>query len=119
MKNEDTDDILGKTIDSVYLSSDKENFIIRFSDGFEAKFATMADCCSRSWIEEFEVYITELKGSLLVDVKDSDTVKHEYHPEHDCLQVYRTIFSTDRGDIVLEYRNSSNGYYGGWLMRVY
>lgn len=30
--------------------------------------------------------------------------------EHECLQVYQTHFKTAKGDIVLEYRNSSNGY---------
>jgi hypothetical protein len=31
-------------------------------------------------------------------------------------KVYNTRFRTDRGDIVLEYRNSSNGDFGGELV---
>jgi hypothetical protein len=33
----------------------------------------------------------------------------------DCIRVYQTSFATPKGEIVVEYRNSSNGYYGGWL----
>jgi hypothetical protein len=37
------------------------------------------------------------------------------HPEHDCLQVYGLKVTTNKGEIVIDYRNSSNGYYGGNL----
>jgi hypothetical protein len=42
-----------------------------------------------------------------VDVPDAD---------HECLTVYQTHFRTERGDVTLEFRNSSNGYYGGYLI---
>ncbi len=40
---------------------------------------------------------------------------HENNPEFECLQIYKTTLKTDKGDCDVEYRNSSNGYYGGSL----
>ncbi len=33
--------------------------------------------------------------------------------EYDCLQFYGYKITTDKGDATIEFRNSSNGYYGG------
>jgi len=39
----------------------------------------------------------------------------ENHEEDECLQVYGLKICTDKGEIVIDYRNSSNGDYGGNL----
>lgn len=44
-----------------------------------------------------------------------DSICGESLNEGDYIKVYRTTIVTDRGFIDIEYRNSSNGYYGGWL----
>src|SRR3990167_8080426 len=58
-------------------------------------------------------------GSTVIFMEDSDAISSD-HPEHDgkCpehIEVYNTKISTFGGIIVIEYRNSSNGFYGGWL----
>jgi hypothetical protein len=120
----------GRRIASIGLSDDREILTFRFMDGHEQSFGVEGDCCSRSWIEhleapddvigaEFTEYVSG--GSVEDDDKYNPIIpgKLGYHGqpdrEHECLKVYQDTFRTSRGDIVLEYRNSSNGYYGGWL----
>jgi len=74
-----------------------------------------ADCCSYTWVEHIELPALGFPATVIaiadLDLPGSDN----NHPEHDCLQVYGLKITTDRGDIIIDYRNSSNGYYGGSL----
>jgi hypothetical protein len=119
--------MVGRKIESVTLDKDKDLITFRFQDGHEQSFGVEGDCCSHSWIEHLERPLG-LEGATLtghesggtVDATDDDKENpkqegSEYRT-HECLQVYQDVFHTDRGDIVLEYRNSSNGYYGGSLV---
>jgi hypothetical protein len=62
-------------------------------------------------------------GATLLAVAESDPVDDVCIKDHgdcansDVLSVYQTTFRTNRGDIRVEYRNDSNGYYGGYLQR--
>lgn len=107
--------MIGKKLKSAELSADKQRITFRFQDGFARSFGVDGDCCSSSWIEHFETP-GRLDGAELLGVEDSASVQIDNHPEHDCLQVYWTKFNTSVGSIVLEFRNSSNGYYGGYLI---
>lgn len=116
-----TKDIVGKVIVSVTLTPEKEFITFKFTDGSSRKFGVEGDCCSHSWIEHLEMP-NDVAGATILDVTDSgivhpDTENQAFLKEHkhDCLQVYNTVFKTDRGEIILEYRNDSNGYYGGYL----
>ena len=83
-----------------------EKFVIALADG---------DCCSHTWIEHIELpasgFPAQVSSIEDIELPGSDN----NHPEHDCLQVYGLKISTDKGDIVIDFRNSSNGYYGGSL----
>lgn len=115
--------MLGKKIAGVKVSSDQSTIIFTFQDGFSRSFGVAGDCCSYSWIEHLEMP-TSVEGATLTGAYDSAPITQD-HSEHDeekstdpHIQVYNTVFTTDRGEIVLEYRNSSNGYYGGYLVDV-
>lgn len=105
--------IVGQRVTAVDLSPDREHLTLRFVGGGHIRLYTEGDCCSRSWVEHLEVP-AGLDGATLLRIEDSDGIEVE-HPDHECLKVYNTRFVTDRGAIVVEFRNSSNGYYGGWL----
>ena len=107
--------LLNRKIVEVRNLNDGMAFEIEFEDGIQ-RFEVYADCCSSSWIEHLDVP-SNVKGSTLLSI-DEQTISNDSHPEYDCLQVYETRFRTNKGDIVLEYRNSSNGYYGGSLVMV-
>jgi hypothetical protein len=110
-------DMADKPLASVAVSVDKEFLAFTFQDGSTAVFSAEGDCCSHSWIEHLTVP-DDVAGCVIEAIEDSDSSRDDDDPEHDCLQVYHTKFRTRAGDIVVEYRNSSNGYYGGYLSRV-
>ena len=100
-----------------------DELVFEFADGKTMRLETEADCCSSTWIEHLTVP-DDIDGATLVGIEDcgewgeaKQTIKD--HPEHDCLQIYETRFRTTRGDVVCEYRNASNGYYGGDLRPVW
>ncbi len=84
------------------------------------------ECCSHSWIEHLEIP-NDIRGGVISRVVDGDYVPTSLEekveaalvePEeanYESIAVYQTNFYTNRGTISLEYRNSSNGYYGGSL----
>ena len=121
------ENMLNKPLEIVKLSDDKERITFKFKDGFERAFYVAGDCCSHSWIEHLEMP-DSVDGAVILSVGESDGVPWDGHEckkkkddkwsnecGHDHLQVYNTRFRTNKGDIVLEYRNDSNGYYGGSL----
>ena len=89
-------------------------FTIEFEDGSE-HFYVEGDCCSHSWIEHFSVP-NDLEGATILEVTELHLGAEDNVDGHEYLQSYETCFRTNRGDITLEYRNSSNGYYGGYLV---
>lgn len=117
--------LIGKTIASVGLTDDRSKFRIVFDEGTLRCYAVEGDCCSHSWIEHLETP-DDLAGAVLLLVVNTDVVTSD-HTAHDKenggdgngISVYNTRFRTNRGDIVLEFRNSSpNIYYGGNLLEV-
>lgn len=124
---------IGKTIKSVTFdegderklrwSDDPDAITIEFED--ETWVGTpYGDCCSSTWIEHVTVP-RDIEGALITGIKeasieelDSSDPRYKmiasedgYPPE--CIRIYWTAIQTTKGEIILEYRNSSNGYYGG------
>jgi hypothetical protein len=127
------DDVIGKTVDSVELLGDKDRILLRFQDGSDRSYGVEGDCCSTSWIEHLEMP-PDVRGAVILSVDDGGEVEPwdghvcvetQYDKDykvrkegcgHESLAVYNTRFHTNKGDIVMEYRNDSNGYYGGYLV---
>ena len=122
------DDMLNKPLKSVELRNNKEKITFSFVDGSERSFRADGDCCSLSWIEHLELP-PNLEGAIITSVEESGGIPWDNHeckepPEgeyqkpcgHDCLSVYNILFFTNKGTITLEFRNDSNGYYGGYLI---
>lgn len=118
---------------AVVIDDEKEHVTFKFDGAPDVVFRVEGDCCSSSWIEHLDVP-PDCIGEKLVSVEDGDGVPwdgHECVPkkadedgyaygnecDHDHLKVYNTKFVTAKGTVVLEYRNDSNGYYGGYLVR--
>lgn len=114
------DNMLNRKLASVVLDKSRDVITFLFQDGFERRFSVEGDCCSHSWIEHLEMP-GDIVGATLLSVEDGGLITQD-HDEHDDehddgeISVYNTSFKTDRGEIILEYRNSSSGYYGGYLV---
>lgn len=104
----------GKTILDIKIADDKEAIKFITNEG-DVIARCDADCCSYTWVEEIELPAGGFPAQVL-KAEDLDLNKpDESNDEHECLAFYGFKISTDKGDIIIDYRNSSNGYYGGNL----
>lgn len=107
----DMNELVGKTIQAVYPSSD----VIYFqTDDGVWKYTTEGDCCSNSWFSAISG-ADALFGGKVVSTEE-ETID-SFDEGYDYIQVYGIRIVTDKGRAVIEFRNSSNGYYGGWVNR--
>lgn len=112
--------MFNRPLASIKLGTDKSDITFRFQDGASQRFYVEGDCCSTSWIEHLELP-GPIEGAVILSMNDSAPVTQD-HDAHDkdygqeCISVYNTVFATNKGEIILEYRNASNGYYGGYLV---
>lgn len=108
--------LVGRTITGIKLASDKEAILFQTTDG-DVVAQCDGDCCSSTWIENIENTVREFPALVVSaeDIEDGlpDTIEDD--PDYDCLQFYGFKIITDKGVIIIDYRNSSNGYYGGNL----
>ncbi|GAC1618041.1 MAG: hypothetical protein NVS9B1_27280 [Candidatus Dormibacteraceae bacterium] len=117
-----TDPALLKNVDGgpirrVAISEDQVAVVLELMDGQTFAARTEGDCCSSSWVEHLTVP-PDIEGATIIGV--ARLGEHtEINSTDDCLSVYHTAIPTTAGEIVIEYRNSSNGYYGGWLNPFY
>ena len=107
--------LIGKTLTGMKIAEDRQALLFQTADG-DIVVGVDADCCSYTWVEHVE--LPALGFPALVTAVDDldmpqDPKPSTFHTDPDSLQFYGCKISTDRGEIVIDYRNSSNGYYGG------
>lgn len=113
--------IINRELEAVAVIEDGGAIRFTFLDGGYVTYETEADCCSSTWIEHLSVPL-DLYEARILDITEPDLPPHpaadpvvDDHDNYEYIKVYHTAFATTKGHIVLEYRNSSNGYYGGSL----
>jgi hypothetical protein len=87
------------------------------------------DCCSESWWADIlhgpscygariyavrELDLRELGSAFYEAVKTHPRLLDPTRTRQEYDQLYGYELRTARGDVTLAFRNSSNGYYGGW-----
>lgn len=105
--------LIGQKVTAVYLLED--GHAIRFHvEGIEEPIVvpTYGDCCSHTWIESIDDPAALLG---VVSAVEDLTLREDEEKEGDCTRFYGCKITTDKGAAVIDYRNSSNGYYGGSL----
>lgn len=104
-------DLVGKCV--IGLFKRKDIYIFMLEDGTGIAVDAEGDCCSKSWIEHISgtdhllnqlITRTETTNCPCIDNNDNNYIK-----------AYSYKIYTNKGICELEMRNSSNGYYGGWL----
>lgn len=110
----ETNPLVGKIVTAVYLADD--GGAIRFDvDGGDPVVARAdGDCCSHTWIESVDSP-ERLIGVPVVSVEDLEMPDLGSPDEDDVIAYYGCKIVTEKGDVVIDYRNESNGYYGGDL----
>lgn len=115
--------LVGRAVVAVYLK--EGGSAIRFDlDESETVVATVfGDCCSSTWIESLDAP-DALIGTVIsvedIDMPDLGTGAEQTQDKDragsaECISYYGCKITTDNGSCVIDYRNESNGYYGGSL----
>lgn len=110
-------ELVGKVITKVEMIG--QDYIQFTTDtGEEIAYGAYGDCCSRSWFAHID-NLKALIGNKVNSVQDremwteEETKKAESEGSYDVLSLYGYLLKTDKGTCDIEFRNDSNGYYGG------
>jgi hypothetical protein len=107
--------LVGKTITNLEVEKDGYSLTVEVEGTNNPIVAECyAECCSNTWIENVELPALGFPAKVL-SVEDLDLPVPDYGDKYEYLQVYGFKINTDRGEIVIDFRNESNGYYGGSL----
>ena len=105
--------LVGKKITAVYLANDKK--AIKFDVEGAAPIIANAEgaCCSSTWIE----YVESPENLIgIVQAVENVNMPDRGSPgEYEVITYYGCKILTNKGSCLLDYRNESNGYYGGGL----
>lgn len=111
--------LLERRIDAIRIDGDEQHYLAFDTDAGTLCMAALGGCCSESWF----YHILGVKALLGHTVTDIEIVKDDADPpdtysrqEED--KLYGFNIRTTGGMADVEFRNSSNGYYGGWLEAV-
>lgn len=105
--------LIGKTITEMKIARDKKAILFISDCGLHYVAKVEGDCCSTSWVESIEMPALGLPFRIL-QITDLELNKGPVsNDEYEYLQFYGAKVSTDKGDMIIDYRNESNGYYGG------
>ena len=108
-----SDFLKGKNILDIKIAEDSKAILFKCDDGDHVVLAD-ADCCSETWIEHIETpaggFPCHVFSTKELDL--GEITKHDY----DVIALYGYKIETSKGDIDIDFRNASNGYYGGNLV---
>ena len=110
--------LIGKTITSYDIEESGDYIRFTMKDGSTVRLNTYADCCSHTWIESLDApdaLLGRVQDVEEIDMPHLGNIDGERHKDVDQVQYYGLKITTNKGRCVIDYRNDSNGYYGGSL----
>lgn len=110
-----TNILIGKTINAIFIADDKEALRFDLEGGEPIIVRCDADCCSHTWVETIENAGAAI-GSSVLEAKSIEMPDLGSPYQYDYIAYYGFRIRTAKGDCIIDFRNSSNGYYGGSLV---
>lgn len=117
-------DLVGKKVNKIFMDSEYLRFVTDEQGTFT--YRVEGDCCSSSYFYDFYGVKNLLENGKIKEIKTvellpSDVVVANSN-HYDVIRVYGYQITTEGeyGEVtsVFSFRNSSNGYYGGWIQRL-
>lgn len=115
MVSDSENELIGKQVVAVYKASDDKALRFDTENGKTLVARADADCCSSTWIESLdapELLLGRVRDVESLGMGHSETADNG----HDEVKHYGCKITTTEGRCVIDYRNRSNGYYGGWMV---
>lgn len=112
------EELIGKEIESFELQEDGGRITLNIKGGPPVVLAVRGDCCSISWIESIDdeaALLGTVQAVEEIDMPDLGNIDGTRHNGVDQVSYYGLKITTNKGRAVIDYRNDSNGYYGGWI----
>ena len=116
--------LVGKTIVGYSLDDAGERLVLLMQDAEPVILETESEGCSHldgtsyTWIESLDApeallgTVTDVEEIAMPDLGNIDGTRYKGVDE---VKYYGLKITTDKGRCVIDYRNDSNGYYGGSL----
>ncbi len=103
----------GKTISRVLMNDDDTVIVFETTTGEKIIYEAQGDCCSESWFSSI-IGLKNLLGQQVIEVTERPEIGdlESERQENDILYGY--FIRMKNGVTEIEFRNASNGYYGGW-----
>jgi len=105
--------LIGHIIKEIKIADDRKA-ILFITDKENVIAKTDGDCCSSTWVEHIELPVNGFPAKV-ISIEELDMPELDETDDFDVVVYYGCKIITDRGDIIIDYRNESNGYYGGNL----
>lgn len=112
--NEKGNPLIGKIVSALFMSEGGGALRFDLDDGTSVVVRADGDCCSHTWIENVQG-VEQLIGSKVVAVEDVGKVREEGRQDDEVILFYGCKITSEKGFALIDYRNESNGYYGGNL----
>lgn len=114
--SESVDAVIGRVVESVWVSRDRYELAMVFADGschvwFTNMDGSIGNDCE-CWIEHVDNF--DFKGTIRGAMTSKGTIESLAPPGVDTDQEFIT-FHTERGRLIIDLRTRDNGYYGGSL----
>ena len=106
--------LIGETITDIKIAEDKKAILFITKDIGQMIVRVDGDCCSSTWIENIELPVNGFPTKVSA-VENLDMPDLGSKEGYDVIAYYGCKIITDKGDIIIDFRNESNGYYGGNL----
>jgi hypothetical protein len=109
-------ELIGKKIIELLVSEGESELVFVTNEG-TIWYHVEGDCCSNSWFADV-TGVSALLGAVVAAAEDVPLDSYDVNDgrgrdESDCAYGYK--LTTDKGYVDIVFRNSSNGYYGGWM----
>lgn len=108
------DKVKGETLVSLTHNS---STITLTTTNHEVVLSAEGDCCSHSWFEHVDDF--DAVGGEITEFTNDDPYHDEDRPDivdrYDHMEYQFMTLKTTKGRVHIEMRNSSNGYYGGYI----
>lgn len=116
--------LVGKTITAVYLEVAGKAISFHIKDDEPIVAYVEGDCCSVTWIESLDApdaligTVISVENISMPDLgtEAEQTQDKDRRYDDKCISYYGCKITTDNGSCIIDYRNESNGYYGGSLL---